>query len=514
MVIYMKNTPDPLDIQVDMQELTPEQLQEHASAEHKIRLEKVEKMRNMGINPWPDTKIVTASCQQVIDMFELDGQEKAYSIAGRVMTVRLHGKAAFAQIQDTSGVLQVYIKKDIVGDQAFDFFDSLIDPGDIVWFSGTVFRTRTNEITLKVNELTLLSKCLHPLPEKFHGLTHIETKYRQRYLDLMSNAQTRERFVKRFAIITHIRKFLDAHNYLEVETPMLHPIAGGAAARPFITHHNTLDTDFYLRIAPELYLKRLLIGGLERVYEINRNFRNEGISTRHNPEFTMLEFYTAYKDYHYSMDFVEELLRMLAQQVCGTVELPYGSHMINFGAFERISIKDAVMKYGNLTQQDLTQESIDSILKKNKVTLSHTPASVGEKILALFEALVEPQLIQPTFIIDFPIETSPLAKRDSSNTTIAPRFELFIAGMEISNSYNELNDPFDQAQRFQDQLKAHAAGNEEAHQFDADYVKALEYGLPPAVGVGIGIDRLVMLLTNTTSIKEVILFPALKKKED
>lgn len=491
-------------------------IQEHeiTSGEHKIRIEKAQALRQLGIEPWPDVQEVTASCAQVIEEFKEDGQVRHYAVAGRLMTIRLHGKTAFAHLQDTSGKLQIYIKTDVVGAENFKLFEQFIDTGDILWCEGTSFKTKMGEVTLNVEKFILLSKCLYPLPEKFHGLTDIETKYRQRYLDLMTNEETRERFIKRSKIVSSMRCFLDAHGYLEVETPMLHPIAGGAAARPFVTHHNTLNTDFYLRIAPELYLKRLVIGGLERVYEINRNFRNEGISTRHNPEFTMLEFYTAHKDYHFSMDFVETMLRNAAMQACGTLRLPYGDHVINFESpFERISIKNAVMLYGKLSEQDLEAGSIDEVLKKHNVKLENKNASVGQKVFALFEELVEKHLIQPTFIIDFPIETSPLAKRDSKNPSIAPRFELFIAGMEISNSYNELNEPFDQAQRFKEQVEAHASGDEEAHQYDADYIKALEYGLPPAVGVGIGIDRLVMLLTSTPSIKEVILFPALKKKE-
>jgi lysyl-tRNA synthetase, class II len=485
---------------------------EHEIQEHLVRLEKVRKLRELGIEPWPDTQPVDATCVQVIEEFE-EGKERRYKIAGRLMTIRVHGKTAFAHIQDSTGRLQIYIRSDVLGEEQFKIFQDLIDVGDILWCQGTPFKTKTGEITLAVEKYVLLSKCLYPLPDKFHGLHDIEIKYRQRYLDLMTSEETRQRFIKRSKIISSLRCYLDSHGYLEVETPMLHPIAGGAAARPFITHHNALDSDFYLRIAPELYLKRLLVGGFERVYEINRNFRNEGISTRHNPEFTMLEFYTAYEDYHFSMDFVEDMLRKAAQEAVGCLDLQYGQECIDFGTpFKRISMRQSVLDYGKLGEKDLKPETIDITLASHNITLANKQASVGEKILALFEELVEHQLVQPTFITDFPIETSPLTKRDSTNPEIAARYELFIASMEISNSYNELNDPFDQAQRFKEQVEAHAAGNPEAHQFDADYIRALEYGMPPAVGVGIGIDRLVMLLTNTTSIKEVILFPTLKKK--
>lgn len=497
--------------------MNPIDPKEHLSAEYQVRAEKVKKLRELGIEPWPDKKEVTACCRQVFEQFVESTEPSAgcrYKIAGRIMAIRLHGKAGFAIIQDETARLQVYIKSDVVGEQAFDVFKHLIDVGDIIWCEGYAFKTKMGEISLHVDQYTLLSKCLHPLPEKFHGIADIEIKYRQRYLDLIMSQDAKQRFIKRSLIIDTLRSYLNNRGYLEVETPMLHPIAGGAAARPFVTHHNALDTDFYLRIAPELYLKRLVIGGIDRVYEINRNFRNEGVSTRHNPEFTMVELYTAYEDYVFSMDLVEDLFRTIAMKVNGSTVVEWGELKIDFEKFERISMKDSVIKYGKLSAPDLSDEMIDATLAKHKIKLDNKHASTGEKIFALFEELVEKHLIQPTFIIDFPIETSPLAKRDSKNPAIAPRYELFIAGMEISNSYNELNDPFDQAKRFQDQLKNYEAGDEEAHQYDAEYVKALEYGLPPTVGIGIGIDRFVMLLTNTLTIKEVILFPALKKKED
>lgn len=481
------------------------------SNEHLIRIKKVEDMRAKGIEPWPQKREINATTLKVAQEYSEENKQ-VYSIAGRVMSLRFHGKTAFADLMDKDGRLQIYIKSDIVGVEKFEFLKHFIDLGDILWVSGTVFKTKTGEITLNSEKVELLSKCLHPLPEKYHGLHDVEVRYRQRYLDLISNPEVKERFIKRSRIISEIRHFLEDRDYIEVETPMLHPIPGGAAAKPFITHHNALDDDFYLRIAPELYLKRLVVGGYERVFEINRNFRNEGVSTRHNPEFTMLEFYTAHKDYNYAMDIVEELIKTAAQKVDGSLKLPYGEKIIDFNTFDRLSLKDAIIKYGGVTDAQLSKESIDGLIKSLNVTLNNKNASYGEKLFALFEELAEPKMVQPTFVIQMPIEVSPLAKRDVENPEFAARFELFIAGMEISNAFTELNDPFDQAERFKDQVKAREAGDAEAHYYDQDFITALEYGLPPTVGVGIGIDRLVMLLTNTTSIKDVILFPTLKKK--
>lgn len=481
--------------------------------EHAARLEKVHNLLKDENTPWPGFKEVTATTKDVLDEFRDDNQERSYTVAGRIMTLRSHGKSVFANIQDSGGKLQIYIKQDVVGDVLFEYINKNLDIGDIVWCSGNSFKTKTGEVTLKIQDITLISKCLYPLPEKFHGLTDIETIYRQRYLDLITNQESKQRFITRSKIVRTIRSFLDNHGYLEVETPMLHPIPGGAAAKPFITHHNALHSDFYLRIAPELYLKRLVVGGFERVYEINRNFRNEGISTRHNPEFTMLEFYTAHKDYHFAMTFVETMLRDVAMAVCNQLQVPFGDTVIDFDKpFTRISVKNAVLQYTDCTEADISEKNIDAILKKHAVSLANKNASLGEKVYALFDKLVEPQLIQPTFITHFPIEVSPLAKRDEHDATAAARFELFVAGMELSNAFNELNDPFDQAQRFQAQAQFREAGDQEAHYYDADYVHALEYGLPPTVGVGIGIDRLAMIMTNTASIKDVILFPTLKKK--
>jgi lysyl-tRNA synthetase class 2 len=496
----MKSIIDPVDSEVV-----------HESEEYRIRSEKVDTLRAQGIEPWPQFRPVKDQAADIIAQFQ-DGAEIEYTVAGRIMAIRRHGKAAFVVIQDTSGRIQLYLKADIIGDEIFKDFNHYIDIGDIIWCRGTAFRTHAGEITLRVLEYELLSKCLHPLPEKFHGISDVETKYRQRYLDVMTSAETRERFIKRSRMISTIRNFLEERGYLEVETPMLHPIAGGAAARPFVTHHNTLGENFYLRIAPELYLKRLTVGGFDRVYEINRNFRNEGISTRHNPEFTMLELYTAYEDYHYAMGLVEELLRSAAIAVNGTLHLTFGDHTLNFEQpFRRLTMRNAVMEYGNFTEDEIAPQNIGALCIRHGLRMTPGASSYGHQLAALFEHVAEKKLIQPTFICDFPVELSPLAKRDPQNPDFVPRFELFIAGMEVSNAYNELNDPFEQAARFQDQLALQRAGDPEAHQYDADYVTALEYGLPPTVGIGIGIDRLAMLLTNTVSIKEVILFPTLKR---
>ncbi|HSW73792.1 MAG TPA: lysine--tRNA ligase [Candidatus Limnocylindria bacterium] len=485
-----------------------------ASAEHLMRVEKVKEMQSQGMEPWPTLKEVNATTKDVLDEFDETKESREYAVAGRLMTMREHGKTAFCTIQDRTGRLQVYLRQDEVGAELFDRVKKYIDLGDIVWVAGPSFKTKTGEITIKAKGVALLSKCLHPLPEKFHGLHDIEVAYRQRYLDLISNPESRQRFITRSTVVRTLRNFLDSYGFMEVETPMLQPIPGGAAARPFMTHHNALDMTLYMRIAPELYLKRLVVGGIERVYEINRNFRNEGISTKHNPEFTMLEFYMAYKDYNYGMDLVENMLRSVAQVACGALQVPFGEHTLDFEApFVRMSMRDAVMHFGKLSESDLSDANIDAALKKHGITLDNKAAVWGHKLYALFEKLVEPNLINPTFITDFPIEVSPLAKRDPNNPHIAARFELFIAGIELSNGFNELNDPFDQAQRFKDQVAAKEAGDTEAHFYDADYIQALEYALPPTVGVGIGIDRLVMFLTNTTSIKDVILFPTLKRKE-
>lgn len=483
--------------------------------EFQIRSEKVAYLRSLGIEPWPAARKPANDATQVLELFEqAPDKEHFTSVAGRVMSLRGHGKTMFAHVRDSRGQIQIYFKHDLVGEETYNIIQRTLDLGDIVYVAGTLFRTKTGEVTIQVAEYQMLSKCLHPLPDKFHGIADQEIKYRQRYLDLMTNPEAQDRFKKRSLILRTLRRFMDNLGYLEVETPMLHPIPGGAAAKPFITHHNALDDDFYLRIAPELYLKRLLVGGFDRVYEVNRNFRNEGVSTRHNPEFTMVEFYTAYENYEYAMNLVEELFRSLAR-TCGHESLvfAYADKEIDFAnRFERLAMVDAVKKYLQLTDAQISPDAIDAVLQKHSIKPANKQATYGEKIYALFEELVEPQLINPTFIVDFPIAVSPLARRKDDDKTLAARFELFIAGMEIANSFNELNDPFDQAERFKDQAAAHAAGDDEAHHYDADFIQALEYGMPPTVGVGVGIDRLAMLLTNTPSIREVILFPTLKKK--
>lgn len=490
----------------------------HGTHESDVRRAKLEQLRLSGREPWPAYKPINATCNDLknalIEPSET-GADHQYSIAGRVIARREHGKSLFAVIQDRSGCIQIYLKQNTVGESSFHSFQHLVDLGDFIWTTGTLFVTKTGEKTLDAQEWQLLSKSLHPLPEKHHGLSNTEQRYRQRYLDLISNRDSYDKFVKRSNIIQNLRSCLLAKDFLEVETPMLHPIPGGAAARPFITHHNALGSDFYLRIAPELYLKRLVIGGMERVFEINRNFRNEGISTRHNPEFTMLELYMAHGDYRTGMKLTEELLSSTVQHAVGTTEVTFGLHSINFQApFASYSMEESLIAVGKLSEQDISETNIDATMKRLNTTHSNKNASRGEKITVLFEELVEKKLIQPTFITGYPLETSPLAKRDDKNPSVAARFELFIAGMELSNGYSELNDPIDQAGRFKQQSSAREGGDAEAHHYDADYITALEHGLPPTVGVGIGIDRLVMLVTNTTSIKDVILFPTLKVKHD
>lgn len=484
--------------------------------EYEVRLSKVKLLRDHGIEPWPlEVPVVTHIAKELQGLRDQVSEQEfteKVTISGRVITKRLHGKAAFLDIQDKSGRIQVYLNQAQIGQEQFSIWEHALDVGDIVSVSGVLFITKVGELTIRADSLVLLSKSLHPLPEKFHGLTDVETRYRQRYLDLIANPEVKDRFVKRSQIISMIRQYLLDHRYMEVETPMLHPIPGGAAARPFVTHHNALSSDFYLRIAPELYLKRLVIGGFDRVFEINRNFRNEGISTRHNPEFTMLEFYTAYEDFNYALNFVENMIRYAVQKVCHNTVVPFGEYFLDFGTpFKRQTVTDAIVEHGGYKQDDLTENKIDGLLTKLKIKLANKSASYGQKLFAVFEEVAEKKLIQPTFIIGFPIEVSPLAKRNKDDKNIADRFELFMAGMELANSFNELNDPIDQAERFKEQAQAHAAGDDEAHHYDADFIKALEHGMPPAVGVGVGIDRLVMCLTNTTSIKDVILFPTLKK---
>ena len=444
---------------------------------------------------------------------ELEPLAIAVTIAGRMMLKRVMGKASFATIQDMSGRIQLYVTADAVGADVHDAFKHW-DLGDLLGATGHVFKTRTGELSLKVTSLRLLAKALRPLPEKFHGLSDQEQRYRQRYVDLITNAESREVFRRRSQIVQAVREFFVARGYLEVETPMMHPIPGGAAARPFATHHNALDMELFLRIAPELYLKKLVVGGMEKVFEINRNFRNEGISTRHNPEFTMLEFYEAYQDYRYLMDLTETLFREVALKVAGTTTVNYQGVAIDLGKpFDRLTMAEAIHKYH--PQYSLAELAKPEYLKAALAPLEvevFASDGIGLLQLKLFEATTEDKLVQPTFIVAHPTDVSPLARANDANPAVTDRFELFITGRELANGFSELNDSEDQAARFRGQVEAREAGDEEAMYYDADYIRAMEYGLPPTAGEGIGIDRLVMLLTDAPSIRDVILFPQLKRE--
>lgn len=443
----------------------------------------------------------------------LEAHPVLVKVAGRIMTRRLMGKASFTHIQDMSGRIQLYIRQDDVTPDVYEMFKQW-DLGDIIGAEGHLFKTKTGELSVKVHKLQLLTKTVRPLPDKFHGLTDQETRYRQRYLDLIANDESRLTFIMRSQIINVIRTFLQEHRYLEVETPMMQVLAGGAAAKPFVTHHHALDLPLFLRIAPELYLKRLVVGGFERVFEINRNFRNEGLSTRHNPEFTMLEFYQAYADYHDLMNLTEDLFRRIATEVLGKTAFSYQNIALDFSQpFTRLSMKNAILKYN----PELKVVDIDTLgAAKNTAAKLDIPVdanvSLGKLHVEIFEKTVEHKLDQPTFITEYPAEVSPLARRNDQNPLVTDRFELFITGREIANGFSELNDPDDQAERFRQQMVDKAAGDEEAMPYDADYVTALEHGLPPTAGEGIGIDRLVMLLTDSPSIRDVILFPHMRPK--
>ncbi len=434
----------------------------------------------------------------------------AATVAGRIMLKRVMGKASFATIQDMSGRIQVYVSEGDTGKDALEAFKHY-DIGDIIGVTGTLFKTKTGELTIRCNLLILLTKSLRPLPEKFHGLADQEIKYRQRYVELIVSEETRATFRKRSQVIQAVRNVLIADGYLEVETPMMQPIPGGAAARPFVTHHNALDMQLYLRIAPELYLKRLVVGGFEKVFEINRNFRNEGMSTRHNPEFTMLEFYCAYMEVNGMMDFIERLIREVAQ-AAGQTTVSYQGREIDFAKpYARLTITDAIRKYHPEIGDDVLNDKAKITAQLQRMGITPRPGDgLGALQLTLFENTVESKLHEPTFLIDYPAEVSPLARRNDKNPEITERFELYIAGREIANGFSELNDPEDQAERFQEQVRQKDAGDHEAMHYDADYIRALEYGLPPTAGAGIGIDRLVMLLTDSPSIRDVILFPHMR----
>jgi lysyl-tRNA synthetase, class II len=482
-----------------------------------IRIQKLKEIQELGYEPYPTFYRNTHTLAGAVSQFsgnsgeELEHAKHKLRVSGRILTNRPFGKAGFITLSDGEGQLQAYIKKDHVPERDFQLY-KLLDIGDFIGVEGTLFRTRTGELTVLATEVMFLAKCFLPLPEKWHGLKDIEIRYRQRYVDLVVNREVRDVFAKRSLIVRELRKFLDDRGYLEVETPILHPIAGGALAKPFKTHHNALDMPLYLRIAPELYLKRLIVGGLNRVYDLNRIFRNEGISTRHNPEFTMLEFYQAYSHYTDLMDLTEEMVTGIVEKVCGAKVITYDDQQIDFGNWTRLSMKDAILKFApeKIDEAMLKDRAaVEGLLKKFHADFDPR-LPLGNLIGALFEAVAEQHLIQPTFIYDYPLELSPLSKQKASDRTLVERFELYIGGMEIGNGYSELNDPFDQRNRFLSQLEARERGDEEAHVMDDDYIRALSYGMPPTAGEGIGVDRLTMLLTNSTSIRDVILFPHLR----
>ena len=480
-----------------------------------VRRKKLQALRERGIDPYPNDFRPDHTTAEVHARLSALGEAElaragTLSIAGRVMAVRDFGKAGFLQVQDRAGRLQVHARRDRLGDEGFQVY-RLLDLGDVIGVAGRPFRTRTGELTLEATALRLLAKALRPLPEKWHGLQDVETRYRQRYLDLIVNPEARRIFEVRARAVRYLRDFLVARGYLEVETPMMQPIAGGAAARPFVTHHNALDVDLYLRIAPELYLKRLVVGGYERVFELSRVFRNEGVSTRHNPEFTMLEFYQAHATYEDLMALTEEMLVGLAHEVVGGTTLAYGGETIDLARpWPRRTMAELVSEHASVPAERVLDRELLRRLAASRGITTHPDASAGHLLAAVFETVVEPLLVQPIFVTQFPLELSPLARRNDRDPRFVDRFELFVARHEIANAFSELNDPEDQRGRFEEQLRARAAGDAEAHAMDADYLRALEHGLPPTAGEGVGIDRLVMLLTGATSIREVILFPHLR----
>lgn len=490
----------------------------HVMAERRAKLTAIRAKRNAFPNDWRRDHLAADLQANYMHLDKAALAELAepvsVCVAGRILLKRIMGKASFFTLQDSSGQIQAYLRGQDVGDEVYEEAKHW-DLGDIIGVRGTLFRTNTGELTIQASEAALLTKSLRPLPDKFHGLHDMEVRYRQRYVDLIVNQHSRATFRLRSQIIAHIRKFMLGRDFMEVETPMMHPIPGGAAAKPFVTHHNALDMPLYLRIAPELYLKRLVVGGFEKVFEINRNFRNEGLSARHNPEFTMMEFYWAYADYRDLMDMTESLLSELAVAVTGDAVVNYQGTDISFaGPFERLTIPQAVLKYN----PDITPADMDDLVKLTAIAKAKgfdipAGAGLGKVRTVLFEETVEHQLIQPTFITEYPAEVSPLARRNDQNPEVTDRFELFIGGREIANGFSELNDPEDQAERFLEQVKAKDAGDDEAMHYDADYIRALEYGLPPTAGEGIGIDRLVMLLTDAPSIRDVLLFPQMRHEE-
>jgi lysyl-tRNA synthetase, class II len=498
-----------------------------------LRRSKLEEIQKLGQAAYPN-RFPAAGEEPAVSLREararwgeatgetLEAERPVVSVAGRIMAIRQQGKAGFATLQQEGARLQIYVRLDAVGEQGFALY-KLLDLGDHIGVTGYLFRTRTGELTVHVERLTFLSKAMLALPEKYHGLADVELRYRQRYVDLFANLDSREVFVKRAKVLRALRTFFDSRGYLEVETPMMQPIAGGAAARPFTTHHNALDMDLFLRIAPELYLKRLVVGGLDRVYEINRNFRNEGASTQHNPEFTMLEFYQAYANYHDLMDLTEELFKFVALEVNGTTVTEFNEAQIDFGKWQRLTMREAIVKWwpeeagpapelSDFASRERLKPRIVGLILQGKLQ-QPMGEPLGKTIAGMFEAVAEEHLIQPTIIYEFPTVVSPLSKQDPKNPDWVERFEVYAGRFELGNAFSELNDPVEQHKRFEQQLAERFRGDEEAHAMDEDYVRALAYGLPPTGGMGIGVDRLVMLLTGAKSIRDVILFPLMRKEQ-
>lgn len=474
---------------------------------------KLARIRERGVDPYPPRVQRSHTAAKAIQDFEAGKTEGEISLAGRLMSIRVMGRSTFAHIEDGSGRIQIYFRENDLGEEAYEYFRRDFDIGDFIEVTGQLFRTRTGEITLQVNDFKLLAKSLHPLPEKWHGLRDVEIRYRQRYLDLIANEEVRKIFVIRARIVSALRRFLDERGFLEVETPVLQPIYGGAAAKPFVTYHNALDQNLYLRISDELYLKRLIIGGYERVYEIGKDFRNEGVSHKHNPEFTQLEFYQAYADYNDVMAMAEEMISYVAQEVLGTTRITYQGNEIDLAPpWRRRDLRQAIKEESGIDYEDYPDaQSLYQAIRAIGGNVE-PKATRGKLIDALIANYVEPKLIQPTFLLDYPVEISPLAKRKPGHPDTVERFEGFVGGMEICNAFTELNDPLDQEERFLAQGRAYEAGDEEAHQMDRDWLTALSYGMPPTGGFGLGIDRLTMLLTDQVSIREVILFPHMRTK--
>lgn len=491
-----------------------EELNEHM----RVRRNKMNDMLAKGIDPFGDKFERTHMANELVEQYnelskeELEEKAVNVTIAGRIMTKRGKGKVGFSHIQDFSGQIQIYVRKDEIGEDAYELFNTA-DLGDIIGVSGELFKTNVGELSVKATSFTMLTKSLRPLPEKFHGLKDVEQRYRQRYLDLITNHDSKETFIMRSKIIQSMRRYLDNAGFLEVETPMMHNIPGGASARPFITHHNTLDIDLYMRIAIELHLKRLVVGGMERVYEIGRVFRNEGVSTRHNPEFTMIELYQAYADYEDIMSLVENMVAHIAEEVTGSTTVQYGDDMIELKpGWKRVHMVDIIKEFTGVDfWPKMTDDEARALAKKHNVEINEM-MTFGHIVNEFFEQKVEEHLVQPTFVYGHPVEISPLAKKNKEDKRFTDRFELFIVRREHANAFSELNDPIDQRQRFEAQVKEREQGNDEAHEMDEDFLEALEYGMPPTGGLGIGIDRLVMLLTNSPSIRDVLLFPQMKSK--